>query len=87
MSKQKFTPWTYVLQIDDQVVGAFSSAYLAYAHWLHAAEKYSSPDAPFAHCSRYRYCIDPYEPQQQDMTLIFARQWQAAREIKNKDVE
>ena len=85
MSKSKFSPWTYVLQIDDQVVGAFVSASLAYAHWLAYAEKYSNPDAPFAHCSRFRYCLDPYEPQQQDMTLIFARQWQAIRELKQKE--
>lgn len=85
MSKSKTTPWTYVLQIDDHVVGAFASASLAYAHWLAYAEKYSNPDSPFAHCSRFRYCLDPYQPEQQDMTLIFARQWQAIRELKQKE--
>ena len=83
-NKKKFTPWTYVLQIDENVVGAFTSVALAYAHWLHFAEKYSAPDAPFAHCSRFRYCMDPYEPQQQDMTLVFARHWQAIRETKKQ---
>lgn len=86
-SKKKFSPWTYVLMIDDRCVGAFVSASLAYAHWLAYAEKYSSPDAPFAHCSRFRYCLDPYEPQQQDMTLVFARQWQTIREMKQKPKE
>lgn len=82
--KSKITSWVYVLQLDDQVVGAFPSAALAYAHWLACAEKYSSPDAPFAHVSRYRYCMDPYTPEHQDMTMIFARQWQAIRDLKNK---
>ena len=85
MSKPKFTPWTYVLQVDEQVVGAFSSAALAYAHWLACAEKYSNPDSPFAHCSRFRYCLDPYTPEHQDVTLNFARQWQAIRELKQKE--
>lgn len=85
MSKSKFLPWTYVLQVDDRVVGAFVSASLAYAHWIAYAERFSSPDAPFAHCSRYRYCLDPYTPEQQDMTLVFARQWQAIRELKTKE--
>lgn len=84
---QKFTPWTYVVQIDETVVGAFHSASLAYAHWLAYAEKYSNPDSPFAHCSRFRYCLDPYTPQQQDVTLNFARQWQAIREFKDKNQE
>lgn len=86
-SKKKFTPWCYVLQIDENVVGAFTSVSVAYAHWLALAEKFSSPDAPFVHCSRFRCCLDPYEHQQQDMTLIFARQWQAIREMKNKKEE
>lgn len=85
MSKSKFSRWTYVLQVDEFVVGAFPSAALAYAHWLAYAEKCSSPDAPFAHCSRFRYCVDPYVHEQQDMTLIFARQWQAIRELKQKE--
>lgn len=83
--KTKFTPWVYVLQLDDNVVGAFTSAALAYAHWLACAEKYSTPDAPFAHCSRFRYSMDPYMPEHQDMTMIFARQWQAIHELKQKD--
>lgn len=82
--KSKFTPWVYVLSLDDQVVGGFTSAALAYAHWLAFAEKYSSPDAPFAHVSRYRYSMDPYMPEHQDVTMIFARQWQAIRDLKNK---
>lgn len=87
MSKKKFTPWTYVLQVDENVVGAFTSVSLAYAHWIVYAEKYSTPDAPFAHCSRFRYCMDPYTSEQQDVTLMFARQWQVAREVKQKEIQ
>lgn len=85
MSVSKFSPWSYVLMIDDQCVGAFSSAALAYGHWLAYAEKYNTPDAPFAHCARYRYRLDPYEAQQQDMTMVFVRQWQTIREMKQKE--
>lgn len=87
MSNSKYSVWTYVLQLDEKVVGAFSSAALAYGHWLVYAERFSSPDSPFCHCSRFRVRLEPYDMQQQDMTLFFARQWQAIRDQKKKTSE
>ena len=84
MSKSKFTPWTYVLQVEENVLGAFTSVSLAYAHWLAYAEKYSNPDDPFVHCSRYRYCMDPYQPEHQDVTMLFIKQWQVIRDHKKE---
>lgn len=84
MSKPKFSPWSYVLLVNDTVVGAFASASLAYGHWLAFAEKYSNPDDPFVSVQRYRYCLDPYTPEQQDLTMVFVKQWQRIREMKQK---
>lgn len=84
MSKTKFSPWSYVLQVNDAVVGAFVSASLAYGHWLAYAERYSNPDDPFVHCTRFRYCLEPYEQQQQDVTMLFMKQWQRIRDSKTK---
>lgn len=87
MSKPKFCTWSYVLLLNDTVVGAFPSASLAYAHWLAFAEKYSNPDDPFVSCKRYRYCMDPYFPEEQDVTMLFIKQWQTIRDLKEKEKE
>lgn len=84
MDKKKFTPWTYVVKVEDTVLGAFTSVSMAYGHWLAYAEKYSNPDDPFVHCSRYRYCMKPYEAQQEDVTMLFIKQWQVIRDTKKE---
>lgn len=56
MASKKHSPWSYVVDVDGQVVGAFPSAGLAYFVWkayvdFHAR---SNPDPPIVGINRYR---------------------------------
>lgn len=72
-----YSAWVYVLRADDQVLGAFTSASVAYGHWVAYAEKYNLPDSPLCTCQRYRVRLDPYDMQQQDITMGFMRAWES----------
>lgn len=76
-SGMRFSPWSYVVKLDENVIGSFVSGSVAYGHWLAAAEKYSGPDDPLCTCTRFRVRLNPYELQQQDITLNFVRAWES----------
>lgn len=85
LSDKRFTRWTYVVKADQQVLGSFPSASLAYGHWLAYAEKYNKPDDPICSCTRYRVRVLPYELQQQDVTLSFMKMWENLLQSKSQN--
>lgn len=84
-SEKRFSSWSYVIKADQQVLASFTSASLAYGHWLAYAEKYNRPDDPLCTCVRYRVRLDPYELQQQDITLSFMKAWESLKQSKKSE--